>query len=336
MSTQLATFTKAQKAAAILVAMGKPSAAKLLKFFKQEELKALIGAARLLRTIPQAELEKIVAEFEAEFTEGAGLLDSSDKMDTLVSEHLSPEEMNALMGKNQAKAGVEGKSVWEQLEALDPERIRGFLANEHPQTIALVLSKLPPAVSAKVVLMLDKPVRGEVVKRMVSLGPIPPTALRIIENRLRAQLAADSGAKDISAGHTRVASLLNEMDKDALDEVMEDLEAAGSSDVAAIRARLFSFEDIAQLNQRSRVALFDGLPTEIVTLALRNAPADLTEAVLSAIGARTRRMIEAELSAGAAGVSADAILKARKDIASTALRMSGEGAIELPSLQQAA
>ena len=48
---QLASFTKAQKAAAILVAMGKPSAAKLLKFFKQEELKALIGAARLLRTI---------------------------------------------------------------------------------------------------------------------------------------------------------------------------------------------------------------------------------------------------------------------------------------------
>ena len=65
-----ATMTRAQKAAAILVAMGKPSASRLLKFFKQEELKALIDGARLLRTIAQSDLEKIVAEFEAEFAEG--------------------------------------------------------------------------------------------------------------------------------------------------------------------------------------------------------------------------------------------------------------------------
>ena len=57
-----ANMTRTQKAAAILVAMGKPSASKLLRFFKQEELKALIEGARLLRTIDQADLEKIVAE----------------------------------------------------------------------------------------------------------------------------------------------------------------------------------------------------------------------------------------------------------------------------------
>ncbi|TIV61066.1 MAG: flagellar motor switch protein FliG, partial [Mesorhizobium sp.] len=93
------TLTRPQKAAAILVAMGKPSASRLLKFFKQEELKALIEGARLLRTIPQADLERIVGEFEAEFTEGAGLLDSADRMDTILNESLSPEEMSAIMGK---------------------------------------------------------------------------------------------------------------------------------------------------------------------------------------------------------------------------------------------
>ena len=91
--TTLMTLTRPQKAAAILVAMGKPSASRLLKFFKQEELKALIEGARLLRTIPQGDLERIVAEFEAEFTEGAGLLDSADRMDTILNESLSPEEM---------------------------------------------------------------------------------------------------------------------------------------------------------------------------------------------------------------------------------------------------
>ncbi|TGV79254.1 flagellar motor switch protein FliG, partial [Mesorhizobium sp. M00.F.Ca.ET.158.01.1.1] len=74
MTTPLTTLTRAQKAAAILVAMGKPSASRLLKFFKQEELKALIEGARLLRTIPQSDLERIVAEFDAESTSDAGPL----------------------------------------------------------------------------------------------------------------------------------------------------------------------------------------------------------------------------------------------------------------------
>ena len=98
--TQQINLTQPQKAAAILVAMGKPAAGRLLKFFKQEELKTLIEAARVLRTIPQAELERVVAEFEAEFTEGAGLLDSADEMDTILTENLSPEEMSLLMGRS--------------------------------------------------------------------------------------------------------------------------------------------------------------------------------------------------------------------------------------------
>ena len=82
------SLTTPQKAAAILVAMGKPAAGRLLKFFKQDELKALIEAARMLKTIPQGELEKIIAEFEDEFAEGAGLMDSAATMDKILSESL--------------------------------------------------------------------------------------------------------------------------------------------------------------------------------------------------------------------------------------------------------
>lgn len=145
-------LTRAQKAAAILVAMGKPSASRLLKFFKQEELKALIEAARLLRTIPQSDLERIVAEFEAEFTEGAGLLDSADKMDTIL-ESLSPEEVSAIMNGQQVEAAPEGPPpIWPELEKLEPSRLGRFLAGEHPQTSAMVLSKLAPQATASVLL----------------------------------------------------------------------------------------------------------------------------------------------------------------------------------------
>jgi flagellar motor switch protein FliG len=332
-----ANMTRTQKAAAILVAMGKPSASKLLKFFKQEELKALIEGARLLRTIDQSDLEKIVAEFEAEFTEGAGLLDSADRMDTILNETLSPEEMSALMGVSQPAAAQNAPPpVWPQLEKIDPARLGSFLAEEHPQTAALILSNLTPPTAASALLSLDKPARSEIVKRMMSMAALPETATRIVENQLRARVLGENSTRDTSAGQIRVASVLNELDKEQLDEVMQDLEQSGAPDLQALRSRLFAFEDVMLLTQKARVALFDSVSTELVTLALRNSQASLAEAVLSSIGARSRRMVESELGQGSDGVAATDIIRARKAIAAAAIRMAREGAFELPTMQSAA
>jgi flagellar motor switch protein FliG len=326
-----ATLTRPQKAAAILVAMGKPSASRLLKFFKQEELKALIEGARQLRTIPQSDLEKIVSEFEAEFTEGAGQLDSADKMDDILNEGLSPEEVQALKGDGKPLNAAKPPPIWPQLEKADPLRLGAFIAAEHPQTSALILSRLAPQASANVLLTLEKGLRGEIIKRMMALTSIPETATKIVEGQLRSRVLSESTTKDMSAGQSRVASVLNEMEKSQMDEVMEDLEKSGATDLEGVRARLFSFDDIVLMTQKARVALFDGLSTELVTLCLRGAPPDMTEAVLSAIGARSRRMIESELSQGSEGIPTADILKARRSVASTAIRMSHEGAFELPT-----
>lgn len=333
----LSMLTRPQKAAAILVAMGKPSASRLLKFFKQEELKALIEGARLLRTIPQADLERIVAEFEAEFTEGAGLLDSADKMDTILNESLSTEEMNALMGRGEPVVKKDNSPpVWPQLEKLEATQVSAFLVNEHPQTSAMILANLAPAYAASVVLTMDKPVRTEIIKRMMEMSTVPEAAVRMVESQIRNNVLSAGAQKDTSAGQTRVASLLNELDKSQLDEVMTDLQEVGMNDLDAIRARLFSFDDIPMMTQKSRVALFDGLSSELLTLALRGTQLTVAEAVLSSIGARTRRLIESELSQGSEGVQPADILNARKSIASTALRMSNEGLLELPQAQNAA
>jgi flagellar motor switch protein FliG len=331
--TKLVTLTRPQKAAAILVAMGKQSAGRLLKFFKQEELKALIEAARTLKTIPQSELEKIVSEFEAEFAEGAGLLDSGDAMSSILSESLSEDEINAIMqGRKTATENAE-PPIWPQLERLAPDRLAALLSNEHPQIIAMILANLAPAASAGAVVHLSKALRGEVIKRMIAMGNVPEKARSIVENQLRSRLDAEANVKDISLGQARVANMLNELDKSELDEVMADIEAAGAPDLEALRARLFSFEDIVLLSQKSRVALFDSMATEDVTTALRGASPELTEAILSAIGARSRRMIEAELKDDAAAPSIDDINRARKAIATAAIRLAGEGLVELPAVQ---
>ncbi|TPI70204.1 flagellar motor switch protein FliG [Mesorhizobium sp. B3-1-3] len=336
MTTALA-LTRPQKAAAILVAMGKPAASRLLKFFKQDELKALIEGARLLRTIPQADLERIVAEFEAEFTEGAGLLDSADRMDTILNESLSPEEMSAIMGEKKFEPVPEGPPpIWPDLEKLEPARLGGFLAGEHPQTSAMVLSKLASQTAANVLLTMEKPMRSQIIKRMVTMANIPDAASRIVENQLRVSVLSQKASRDTSAGQERVASMLNEMAKPELDDLMQDLEDLGTPDLAGVRSRLFAFDDLPLLPQKARVLLFDGLSTELVTLALRGAAPELAESALSAIGARSRRMIESELGQGSEGIALADIMAARKSISVAAIRLSREGAFELPSTQTAA
>jgi len=89
----------------------------------------------------------------------------------------------------------------------------------------------------------------------------------------------------------------------------------------------FRFEDLPNISKEARTLLCDGLSTEVLTLALREADEDLKETVLSSISQRTRRMIESELSAGKARQTD--IEQARKSIAALALRMAAEGRIEL-------
>ncbi|WP_274425749.1 flagellar motor switch protein FliG [Chelativorans sp. YIM 93263] len=328
------TLTPAQKAAAILVAMGKPAAGRLLKFFKQDELKALIEAARLLRTIPQAELEKVVEEFEHEFTEGAGLLDSADSMDTILSESLSPEEINILMGRGSPKP-VSMEEVWSSLEKVGPERLAQLLEREHSQTVAVILASLAPTVAAKTISLLEKTRRGEIMRRMASMGQITPAVRSLIEKRIADILHAEASGKDASAGQARVARILSELEKPDMDALMQELEEAGSEDVDAIRSRVFAFDDVVHLTQKARVALFDGMPTDVVTLALRNAPRELSEAVLSSLGVRSRRMIESELEVPADDIQNEDIVNARRRIALSAVELAQKGVLELPSAMSA-
>ena len=172
-----------------------------------------------------------------------------------------------------------------------------------------MLSKLAPQAAANVLVTLDKAARGEVIKRMMTMTKIPEAAVKIVEDQIRARLLVESATKDISAGQIRVANLLNELDKTQLEEVMQDLEASGTGDLDAIRSRLFTFEDILLLTQKARVTLFDGISTELVTSALRKAEPALVEAVLSSIGARSRRMIESELASEAGNLKDEDITR---------------------------
>ncbi len=325
-------LTRPQKAAAILIAMGKPVAGKLLKFFAPSELQTIIGCAQSLRSVPPQELEDIVTEFEELFTEGAGLMDNAQAMEGILEEGLPPEEVDGLLGRNRETGGAP-MTIWDEIQEIEPAQVGQFLAGEHPQTIAYVVSKLPPSFAAKTLIELPKEARANIVHRVVNMKPVNPNIAEIIEQRVGQMLNVMEGEQN-SAVTGRVADMMNEMDKPVVDALLGDLETISSADAARVKPKVFLFDDILEMPTRSRITLFNDLGNETITLALRGLEGDLKEAVLSSLSARTRRMIEADLSDGAGNVTARDIAVARRSISQEAIRLASLEQITLKEEEQ--
>jgi flagellar motor switch protein FliG len=154
----------------------------------------------------------------------------------------------------------------------------------------------------------------------------------MIEESLREVFIAGDEGGEKQARRVALAEIANQMDKAQTDDFLASIAEWQPEEATAIRNLLFSFEDIAILGKKARLVLFDEVPTEQVTLALRNASPELVEVVLSSLAARARRMVEAELQQ-TIDVDAKEITVARRGIAALALRLSNEGRIVLTAVQ---
>lgn len=314
-------LTPSEKAAAVLLAMGKPVAGKLLKFFEHEELQEIIKNAQNLRTIKPQELVELVNEFEDLFSEGTGLMDNAKAMEGILEEGLTPDEVDGLLGRRTQFQSYE-TSIWDRLQDSDPDRVGKFLQSEHPQTAAYIVSMLPTAFAGRTLMKLPEKVRVDIVRRAVDLKNVNPRAAEIIEARVR-DLVSAIEAERSSAGSVKVAEIMNELSKPDVESLLGALETVSKTAVEKVRPRIFLFDDIQLMPQKSRVTLFNDISGDIITTALRGADQALIDSVLSAIGARQRRMIESDLASGTGNVSTREIAVARRSIAQEAIRLAG-------------
>lgn len=320
-------LSQSEKAAAVLLAMGKGVAGKLLKYFTQNELQTIIGSAQRLRAIPPDELLLLVNEFEDLFTEGTGLMDNAAAIEAILEEGLTPEEVDGLLGRRTAFQAYES-SIWDRLQDADPVFISKFLSREHPQTMAYILSMLPSSFGAKVLLQLPESRRADIMNRTVNMKDVSPKAAQIIETRVVDLIGAIEAERN-SNGSAKVADLMNELEKPQVDTLLTSLETISKESVNKVRPKIFLFEDLLHMPQRSRVLLLNDVAADILTMALRGASAEIKECVLSAISPRQRRMIESDLMVPNPTLNTREIAIARRAVAQEAIRLSNSGQILL-------
>lgn len=325
---QVRSLEGAEKVAALLLALDRDVSQRVLKYFDPEELRRVARLASGLGAIPAVALESLYSDLLDEISNGdLDLIGDAGRTEDLLSGVVGDEQVADIMSDVR---GSSNQFFWRRVTSIPEKTLVDYLRNEHPQVVAVVVSKLEATYAAKALAQMPGPRRANVMRRMLVSKPVADPVLRVIEMGLQEDLFAASSAPSASEVNTRVAGIINQLERDQIDEILASISEAEPLIAAQLKSLLFSFEDIVTLNQRARTILFDQLPTDRLILALRGTEPALREAVLPCLSARVRRMVEAELATPDLPPRRE-IVAAQRQIAETVLRLADQGVIEINS-----
>ena len=317
-------FAGAQKAAAILLAMGKPPASRLLKHLEPRELRDVTRAAAQLGTVSISALEALVEEFTSEFSAGAKLTGDIGQAREMLTDAMPPDQVADIM----SDVFGPGANVWADLGAVSESVLSVYLSGEHSLTATYILSRLESGLAAQIISHLPRDARNDVLCAMISRPELSADAQRVIEEAVRADIAMLTARASGQDSHARIAEIINNLEPLEAREVVKSLVATRPKEARIVMKMLFSFDDLPRLSQRARATVFDKVATETVVLALRGTDAGFRDAVLSSMASRARRLVEGELSTGSNAPPRE-VAKARKQIVDLVLKMAQRNEIEI-------
>ena len=141
----------AEKVAVLLLALGKPRAAKLLKRFGPDDLKILTQLAGDLAPIDASDLEGLVEEFAQKFSSGINFVGTEKEVKSMLSDVMGEDQLAGVMSDEQEEPGEAPERVWDKIARIKDDALRAYLSKEHPQTAAMILSRIDPGIAARIV-----------------------------------------------------------------------------------------------------------------------------------------------------------------------------------------
>jgi flagellar motor switch protein FliG len=288
------SLTGARRAAIVIASLPRETAAHVLSRMGRKETEAVGLEIARLADIPEGVAEEVLREFLGVAHSGGAVLQDglAHARELLRSSLPEPEAGEAIARLEEAATA---HKPFDFLAAADADAVVTQIANEHPQTIALVLSHIPPARAAGVLAGLPASKQGEVVRRISRLRDVSPEALRSVEESLAGRLGPLAATGVRAGGVERAAELLrragSRIERTCL-EALEDDEPELADD---LRRRLFAFEDLLRADDRGIRALLKEVSTQELSVALKTASEELRDKFLANMSRRGRGLLTDEM-----------------------------------------
>ncbi len=316
------------KAAIFLLAMGEEFSAEVFKHLKDAEVRQVSTLMAQISNIPGESVQTVLDEVK-------------EKMSLVQGEVSVPVEdflkkvLFSSMPEEQAREIYEDimrqlhPSTFQKLSGLEPKVIVNFLANEHPQTIAVILAHLDPDFSASVLSELPERLQADVMLRIANLEKISPDIVSEIDRVLEEELfAVEMSDATKVGGAEKVAEILNNVERTLEDSLMEQIEDSSEELAEEIRKLMFKFEDLLEVDDGAIVAILKEVSTDELKMALKAASDDLKEKFFSNMSERAGMMLKEDLQM-MGPVKLKDVEMAQQAIIRVAKRLESEGKIVL-------
>lgn len=329
MNETAAQMTGARKAALLLVSLGHERAARVVQALREEEVERIMAEVANLGPVEDAVVNNVMREFVTHAHRHRGAQGGVDVAKELLAEALgSASKAEAVMARI---GGTPVGSHFRALTALDSAVAASVLAREHPQTIALVLSKLPPERGLAIVRELPEELRGDVAYRLATLTPPSPETVRAVESGLERRIVSAASGQRLRPDSDPVKPLVEILTRaDAATErtILERIDELDPPLAQDIRQRLFTIEDLVKLEDKALQLLLRQVDTKDLALGLKGTSEQVRERILTNLSERAQENLKEEMDLLGPQRLRD-VEKARKEIVRTVRQLEQEGSIVL-------
>jgi flagellar motor switch protein FliG len=296
MSPEAATLALSgpRKAAALLITLGTEASAKLLARLPPEALDRVALELMRMPAVDSTVRDAILEEAYAGLFAHAGVLPGG--------ENYAVELFGQAFGQSKAHELLERVHQAQQIVPFDflldiePPQAAGLLAEEHPQTIAIVLAHIDPRAAARILTQFEPSVQVEVAKRIALTEQITPEAVEIVEDGLRRKLSSVVTEVTSIGGTRPLASVLNQVGRTNERQILTALAEQDSQLADEVRRYMFVFDDVILLDDRAMQRVVRELDAKDMALALRPATEGLRLKFFQNMSQRAAEMLREEMS----------------------------------------
>ena len=288
-------FTGVQKAALLLLQMSKRDSSKILRMLSQAEVAEITSEIARMQSVDSATADTIVEEFLDNVTSKPSSTSGGIEIAKLILEDsLGKDEANTIM---EAVMASMGKIPFQFLRQADPRQVLSFIQDEHPQTITLVVAHMSAEQAALVMGGLSEDLQRDVAMRLAVMDRTSPDVVEQVERQLERKFSSVMQPNEMSSlgGVQNLVDILNRSDRAMERLILEGLEKSNPELADEIRQRMFVFEDIGGLDDRSIQLVLRQVDGKELAVALKGVKADVRDKIGKNMSERAAQNLKEEI-----------------------------------------
>lgn len=317
-------LTNPEKAALALLSLGKDLAAQVMQNLNEDEVKAI---SRAFLTVSEVDRETQL-DTNRDFLR---MLKASETM-VIDGREFAKSVISSAFGQDKSESlleyvdGTRKQPINSIVGGVPEKLLYGFVAAEHPQTIAFLMTVMNPDQAAGVLKNMPPEIQTDVLIRISNLSNVKADVVDEVRDVLQTHLCGDASLDETIGGPKSAADILNFIDRTSEERIITEIEETFPDLAETIRSLMFTFEDIKKIDDKSVQTVLKDVPREQLVLALKTASPELKDLIFRNVSQRAAEMIKEDLEA-LGPVKLRDVEKSQQGIVDIVRRLEEEGKI---------